>query len=65
VDSNTEKFEIRISYLEDYIKKLNEVVLEQVNQIANLESGQKRLKSQLEELTDHLPGPESTKPPHY
>ncbi|MBI9104166.1 MAG: SlyX family protein [Spirochaetales bacterium] len=62
---NTENFEIKLAYLEDYMKQLNEVVLEQFKQIGKLESEQKLLKNQLEELTDQLPGPESTKPPHY
>ena len=64
-DKEIEKLEIKLAYLEDYIKQLNDVVLSQEKEISILKAGQNRLKNQLEELLDQLPGPESSKPPHY
>ncbi len=57
--------QIRISYLEDYIKQINEVVLENGRLITRMDIEQTKLKQQLDEVSDQLPGPESRKPPHY
>lgn len=57
--------EIRISHLEDYLKQLNEVVMENGRLLEMLKTDQTGLRRQLNEISDQMPGPESQKPPHY
>ena len=63
-NNDLERLEIRLAYLEDYLKQLNEVVLGHTGEMAKMKAEQEKLKNQLEELADNLPGPESAKPPH-
>jgi SlyX protein len=65
---NTEridKLEIRMSYLENFLNQLNDIVLENGRKITDLKRDQLNLKNHINEITNELPGPESEKPPHY
>ena len=60
-----DELEIKVAHLEDYMKQLNEVVLNNARLLDSLKSGQTLLRKQLDELSDQLPSPEARRPPHY
>lgn len=57
------QLEIKISYMEDYVDKLNTVILEQNEKINSLRKDLKHINSHLHDDKDeNLP---NEKPPHY
>ncbi len=57
------KLEIKMTYLEDYIEKLNKVIIEHENKISSLSKELLKLKIQFEATTETIEAKE--KPPHY
>lgn len=62
-DERIEKIEIKVTYLEDYVDKLNSVILDQQKEIEILQLALERLKLQIEEDLENRG--EQEKPPHY
>lgn len=58
--------EVRISYLEDFISKLQNVVVEQGMFIDRLQTENRLIKAKIQELSEQLEGDiPNVKPPHY
>lgn len=64
-EKRLDELEVRLSYLEDYLSQLNDVVLENGRRLGTMERVQKLIQGRLDELAENLPAPESQKPPHY
>ncbi len=64
-EERIDTLEIRMTYLENYLNQLNEIVLENNRQMESMKKDQKYLKQQMNEITNEMPGPESERPPHY
>ena len=65
IEKRIDDIEIRMSHLENYLKQLNEVVLSNSRTMEALKAAQSSVQVQLNDLNEQLPGPESSKPPHY
>lgn len=57
--------EIRMTYLENYLNQLNDIVLENGRLMEVLKKDQTSLRQQMEDVTNEMPDPEATRPPHY
>ena len=58
--------EVRISYLEDFVSKLQYVVVEQENTIDRLQTENRLIKGKIQEMSEQLEGDiPNRKPPHY
>ena len=58
--------EVRISYLEDFVSKLQNVVVEQENTIDRLQTENRLVKGKIQEMSEQLEGDiPNRKPPHY
>ncbi|MBE6344825.1 MAG: SlyX family protein [Spirochaetaceae bacterium] len=58
--------EVRISYLEDFVSKLQNVVVEQENTIDRLQTENRLIKGKIQEMSEQLEGDiPNRKPPHY
>lgn len=58
--------EVRISYLEDFVSKLQNVVVEQENIIDRLQTENRLIKGKIQEMSEQLEGDiPNRKPPHY
>lgn len=68
-DQDIYDLQIKISYMEDFIKKLNSVVIEQSEENRQLKHEINRLKDKLHQLEERLENKDSLKadeaPPHY
>ena len=66
MDNNRiDTLEVRMTHLENYLNQLNSIVLENNRLLEKIIKEQESLRYQMSEVTDQLPGAESTKPPHY
>ena len=65
IEKRIDDLEIRMSHFENYLKQLNEVVLSNSRTMEALKAAQSSVQDQLNDLNEQLPGPESSKPPHY
>ncbi len=63
IDKKIEQLEVKNAYLEDYIEKLNSVIIEQNKVIAELKKAVEGIENRLNTETDENPPHE--KPPHY
>ena len=57
--------EIRMTHLENYLNQLNEIVLANGQQMEELTKDQSSLRQQINDVTNQMPGSETSKPPHY
>lgn len=58
--------EIKVSYLEDFVNQLQEVVVEQSKEIAKLIAENKLITDKIREMSESLEGDiPNRKPPHY
>lgn len=64
-EERIDALEIRMTYLENYLNQLNEIVLQNGQQIEVVIKDQRSLRQQMNEVTNELPGPQAEKPPHY
>ncbi len=64
-NSRIETLEIRMTHLENYMEQLNGIVLKNNHLLELIKTEQKSLRQQMIDVTDQIPGPESSKPPHY
>ena len=64
-EKRIDELEIRISYLENYLNQLNEIVLENGKMIEAIKKEQLSFRQQMDEVTSQMPGPDAAKPPHY
>ncbi len=60
-----ETLEVRMTHLENYLDQLNEIILENNRLLETMRMEQESFRQQMREVGDHLPGPDSAKPPHY
>lgn len=67
MDNNIEKVEIKISYLENQVKDLNEVVVNQMKDIDALSIQLLKLEQKVSDLIEEAGDGDrpSRKPPHY
>ena len=69
MESNLEeivKLEIKVSYLEDFVNQLQEVLVNQQEEIKVLQAKVKSLTEKLREISDAVEGDiPNRKPPHY
>ena len=67
MDNNIEKVEIKISYLENQVKDLNEVVVNQMKDIEALSIQLLKLEQKVSDLIEEAGDGDrpSRKPPHY
>lgn len=65
VEERIDALEIRMTYLENYLNQLNEIVLGNGRLIEYMKKDQKLLKQQILDVTNELPNPSIEKPPHY
>lgn len=65
-EKRIENLEIKLTYLEDFVKQLQEVSVEQSHDIEKLKKENKmlieRIKEMMEDLGEEIP---NRKPPHY
>jgi len=64
-ENRIDNLEIRMTHLENYLNQLNDIVLENGRVLKSIKKEQLFFRQQIDEVTNQLPGPESTKPPHY
>ena len=64
-EERIDALEIRMTYLENYLNQLNEIVLENGRLMEVVKKDQIALRRQMNEVTNELPGPGAEKPPHY
>jgi SlyX protein len=64
-EERIEALEIRMTYLENYLNQINEIVLENGRLLEVIKKDQKSLRQQMNEVSNEIPGPQSAKPPHY
>ena len=64
-EERIEALEIRMTYLENYLNQVNEIVLDNGRLLEVIKKDQKSLRQQMNEVSNDLPGPQSEKPPHY
>ncbi len=64
-EERIDALEIRMTYLENYLNQLNDIVLENGKIIETVKKDQVSLRQQMNEVANELPGPEAAKPPHY
>lgn len=64
-EERIDALEIRMTYLENYLNQLNEIVLQNGQQIEVVIKDQRSLRQQMNDVTNELPGPQAEKPPHY
>jgi len=62
-DERIENIEIKVAYLEDYVDKLNSVILDQQKEIDNIQKKFEQLKLRMSADSEELT--EQEKPPHY
>lgn len=62
-DNKIEQIEIKIAYLEDYIEKLNSVVLKQQKEIEYLKRTAEDMERRITDDSEEIQ--EEEKPPHY
>jgi len=60
-----EDIEIKLAYLEDFVKQLQSVAVEQGKTIDLLREENKLLSGKLNELLDNMEDIPNRKPPHY
>ena len=69
MESNLEeivKLEIKVSYLEDFVNQLQEVLVNQQEEIKVLQTKVKTKKKKIREISDAVEGDiPNRKPPHY
>jgi len=69
MDSETEErlvtIETKLSYLEDFVNKLQQISVEQFRTIEVLETENRLLSGKLRDLADSLETIPNRKPPHY
>lgn len=66
MDDEIVKIEMKMAYLEDFLKELQEVTVQQGKLIENLQNENKAMKSKIKELSDSLEGDiPNVRPPHY
>ena len=64
-ENRIDALEIRMTHLENYLNQLNEIVLENGRNLKAIKKEQLFFRQQMDEVTNQLPGPEATRPPHY
>ena len=61
-----ERLEIKLAYMEDFVRKIQDVTLEQGKAIDGLKAENKALRQKLAEMVeDRRDTPADTRPPHY
>ena len=64
-EKRIDELEIRMTHLENYLNQLNDIVLENGRILEAIKKEQLSFRQQMDEVTNQMPGPEATKPPHY
>jgi len=64
-EERIDTLEIRMTYLENYLNQINDIVLENSRLMEVLKKDQTSLRQQMNEVTNELPGSGTEKPPHY
>ncbi|MCD8284356.1 MAG: SlyX family protein [Opitutae bacterium] len=59
------ELETKITFLEDYVAKQNETIVEQMEKIANLQKAIRMLAEKTDALGDSNSAPANEKPPHW
>ncbi len=65
IDERLERLEIKIAYLEDFLDRMQSVVIDQSKQIEKLNQEHRVLKGKILFLTKELEEIPNRKPPHY
>ena len=66
MDSENFELEIKISYLEDYINQLNDIVIEQGDKVERLILANRQLRDKVGLLEENMKEPtDDVPPPHY
>lgn len=65
IDERLERLEIKIAYLEDFLDRMQSVVIDQSKQIEKLNQEHRVLKDKILFLTKELEEIPNSKPPHY
>lgn len=66
MDNEIVDLEMKISYLEDYVNQLNNIVIEQGSKVERLIKSNNQLRDKINLLEENIKEPvESTPPPHY
>ena len=61
-----ERLEIKLAYMEDFMRKIQDVTLEQGKAIDGLKAENKALRQKLVEMSeDRRDAPADARPPHY
>lgn len=65
-EERIENLEIKITYMEDFIKQIQEVAVQQAKEIDRLKTENKMIKQKIKELIEESEGEiPNRKPPHY
>jgi len=64
-EKRIDELEMRMTHLENYLNQLNEIVLTNGRLLEVMKKDQTSLRHQMNEVTNEMPSPEATKPPHY
>lgn len=65
-EERIENLEIKLTYMEDFLKQIQEVAVDQAKDIERLKSENKMMKQKIKELVEESEGEiPNRKPPHY
>lgn len=65
-EKRIENIEIKLTYMEDFLKQIQDVAVQQAKDIERLKSENKMMKQKIKELIEESEGDiPNRKPPHY
>lgn len=65
-EERIKNLEIKLTYMEDFLKQIQEVAVDQAKDIERLKSENKMMKQKIKELVEESEGEiPNRKPPHY
>lgn len=65
-ENRIENIEIKLTYMEDFLKQIQDVAVQQAKDIERLKSENKMMKQKIKELIEESEGDiPNRKPPHY